>query len=244
MAAQDQDDMTSGDALPEEAASFRQRTHVTPDIAEELNSLIPDELIEERPCRDPKIRPVKWLTRLYLLAVIILFGLTVSSDVEPFSPACSMIFFVAGPSVVALWAYRVKNNAVLMGAKLTTITPLYGALSLVIPMYNTFAILPVYQELWKTSRNPRHWERVRNHPLIIAWYALRLIMLGGVISYGFQSNPGLGIREDPIMIGLVLPLAFATAILEVVTVVMISRAQEASYKRHAEQSAPDSISPL
>lgn len=240
MALKKTDDIDIEELVPEGSHASRHEADTIQDIAEELDTLIPEELIEEKTIPNLKVKPVKWYGRLYLAAAVLSFFLITSLDVEPFSCPAMILFFLVVPFVYALWVYRVKKNCLALGAKRTTIRPIYAAILMMIPAFNTLSILPVYQEIWKASQNPKNWEKVKLTPLIPIWWIFRLILLFFTFIHALQPNPPTVFHEDLMAVLFVSSLTLVSSVLEVIVVFLITRAQQARIDKYmaGQQDAP------
>lgn len=199
---------------------------IVPDISLQIDSFIPKELIADECAGQCLPKSVKWLERAYLLAIIVSTFLCVMVGIDHYTLAIIVVYFLVVPGVMSWWAYRIKMNGILLGAERTTISPLYAATGLMLPVINTLIILPVYQEIWKTSHNPAGWEKVRGSRLILVWWILRLLILLFIFLFGFLSSQFRDVYEG--LVGFfVFSLIMVTAVMEAVVVMLSTRAHQA-----------------
>lgn len=195
------------------------------DIVEELDVLIPDQLIEDNPPANLKIKSTRFIFSAYLFFLCFVSVSFIIPTSYSYSTFFVIPYFFLLPLFSGLWAYKVKRNNLALGAQKTTISPLWSALLLFVPIFNTLALLPIYQELWKTSVSPKNWEEVKNSRLVLSWGILRIIILAITVYSTTRPDGQNDPRDCKIILYFSVPLSIIGFLMEALIVIMTTKKQ-------------------
>lgn len=122
------------------------------------------------------------------------------------------------------WAYQIKRNSIALGAKNVKYSPIKTFLIAACPVLYPFFLNPVFQELWKTSQDPKQWHEKKNSPLITIWATLIILI---VILLGFfWLTPESSFYSPKAFLRYgIIPACFLSIIIEILFAVFINRAQ-------------------
>lgn len=181
------------------------------------------------PCisQPPAFKKIKALERFYLLtlitkAYVLLFDL----DNNQTGEYGVVIMFIIAPLISGFWTRRIVKNNIILGAKNTWFTPNGSFAIAAFPILYPILLPSLFQELWKSSHDPANWKTRKKSQLVQLWQVIIVLSLFVFFVVG-PTIPDGSIYRAELFVYSLLPIWYLSVVMEVIIVVLITRAQYA-----------------